>query len=346
MQSSGVKDTAYLRIGNSIFSKIKTPEEYRKLLKTNVPTSDPLIIKADWVGMEEGNLRNFEALRCVAEATDGKVIVTEGHLLWRKRYLDPEGIKFNVDGKERNWDWLLKGKGWTWLIKQKADWSFFIKGPHWSQIKKEETLWLENHGFTDLFNDYDIEYINATDEIWSRNVVDSKIIKEAVESKYPATCTEKFYGFMPTKLYKHRGSTLISLSKRKNYQSFTMKNHFGLIPDPVRAWWHGYVDKTPDGVSGKRKNKSILDINKIYGAFFNMVGIFEAPQGDKSQFVRDVGISSSIAQLDAILNRVCGFNPEEATYLEKGKGMFGSYNDEMLDKAEIQLNNWFSVKEQ
>ena len=345
MKSSEGNSSSILRIGDSIFSKIKTPEEYRRLLKTSIPISDPIIIKTDCVGMTEGDPRNFEALRCISEATDGKIIATEGHLLWRKRYLDPDGVKFTVDGKERNWDWLLEGKGWTWLIKQKADWSFFIEGPHWSQIKKEETLWLENHGFTDFFNDYDIEYRNATDERWSGNIVDPKIVKEAVESKYPATCTEKLYGFMPKKLYKHRNSTLISLSKRKNYQSFTMKNNFGLIPDPVRAWWHGYKDKTPDGVSGKRKNKSILDINKIYGAFFNLYGVFDNPTKDPSNFDRDVGVSSSMIQLDAILNRICRYNPEEATYLEKGNGLFGPFNDEMLEQAEIQLKGWFPVTE-
>jgi hypothetical protein len=305
--------------------------------------SDPLIIKADWVGMEDGSPRNLEALRCITEAAKGKVIVTEGHQLWRSRILEPNGLKFTVNDKEVNWDWLLQGKGWTWLIRQRADWSFFIKGPHWSHIMKEEHAFLEKHGFTDFFKDNDIEYINVTDEIWSGRNADPKKVKEAVESKYTPVFTEKLYGFVPEKLYKHRDSTLVSLSKRKEYQSFTMKNNFGLIPDPVRAWWHGFKEKGMSGPNGKRLAKSVLDINKVYGALFNLVGMFEAPRGDWSTFTRDIGLSRCMAQLDAILNRLSRFDPESATYISSGNGVFGAFNLELLEEAELKLGGWFPV---
>jgi hypothetical protein len=52
------------------------------------------------------------------------------------------------------------------------------------------------------------------------------------------------------------------------YASFTMKNLFGMIPDPLRPWWHG--------PNGNRIAKNIVDINKVYHSLFNVYGICEA----------------------------------------------------------------------
>jgi hypothetical protein len=41
--------------------------------------SDTPIVKADWVGLDEGSTRDLYALRCVVDAARGKVIVVKGH---------------------------------------------------------------------------------------------------------------------------------------------------------------------------------------------------------------------------------------------------------------------------
>jgi len=322
-----------LRLGDSAFSRVKTQTDYTRLLKQNLPDSDPLIIKADWVAIEDNPTKDLETLQCIIDSAKGKVIVTESHQLWRPKMLEPEGLKFTVDGKEVNWNWLLEGKGWRWLIRN-PNWDWFINGPHWNHLIKEEQLLLEKYGYHDFFKDNNVEYVNTTDEIWAGNIADKKTIRETVESRFSPVFTDKLYSFVPKKLYKYRGSTLLSLSKRKDYQSFTMKNMFGLLPDPVRAWWHGPEDR--------RLNKSILDMTKIYAALFNLVGMFEASHEDKSSpYTRDVAISRSVAQLDAILNHVTGFDPEKAAYISLGNTMFGAFNSKLLKKAETHLGSWF-----
>ena len=324
-----------LRLGDSTFSRVNSPADFTRLLKENLPRSDPLIVKADWVGIEEGSARNLEALRCIIDAAQGRVIVTEGHLLWRPRELEPKGLKFTVDGEEVDWDWLLEGKGWRWLIRN-PDWGWFIDGPHWSHVMREERLFLEKYGYFDFFRDNGVEYVNATDEVWAGRVADERIVREAVESRFPPVFTDKLYGFVPEKLFRYRDSPLVSLSKRKDYQSFTMKNLFGLIPDPVRAWWHGPKDR--------RLATSILGINKVYGALFELMGIFEASHSDGSNpFTRDVAVSKGVAQLDAILNHVTGYDQEKAAYISSGNNLFGAFDDELLKEAEVHLSNWFPV---
>jgi hypothetical protein len=54
----------------------------------------------------------------------------------------------------------------------------------------------------------------------------------------------------------------------KMYASFTIKNLFGMIPDPLRPYWHGPKNSTI--------TQSIIDINKIYHSLFNVFGICEA----------------------------------------------------------------------
>jgi hypothetical protein len=321
------------RFGESTFSRINTQAGYTHLLKDNLPNSDPLIVKADWVGINEGSARTLEALRCILDAAQGKVIVTEGHLLWRPRELEPKGLKFTVDGVEQSWDWLLDGKGWRWLIRN-PDWSWFREGPHWRHAMKEEKFFLEKYGYTDFFKDNGVEYVNATDEVWAGRTADERVVRKAVESRFPPVSIDKLYCIVPEKLFRYRGSSLVSLSKRKEYQSFTMKNLFGLIPDPVRAWWHGLKDT--------KLAKSILDINKVYGALFELVGVFDAPRGDGSNpFTRDLAVSKSLAQLDAVLNHVTRFDPEKAPYISMGNHLFGSFDDELLKKAESSLDGWF-----
>jgi uncharacterized protein (DUF362 family) len=73
---------------------------------------------------------------------------------------------------------------------------------------------------------------------------------------------------VPKALHDLRGSTFISLARLKMYASFTMKNLFGLIPDPLRSLWHG--------PKNSRIASSIVDFNKVYQSLFNVYGICES----------------------------------------------------------------------
>ena len=70
--------------------------------------------------------------------------------------------------------------------------------------------------------------------VWNGRIAAPTIVKQLVESRYsPAQC-EKLFGVVPKALYDLRGSTFISFARFKMYASFTIKNLFGLIPDPLR----------------------------------------------------------------------------------------------------------------
>jgi uncharacterized protein (DUF362 family) len=141
------------------------------------------------------------------------------------------------------------------------------------------------------------------------------------------------------------------------YASFTLKNLFGMIPDPLRPWWHG--------PRGNQVVQSIIDINKVYHSLFNIYGICEAlytsayihPDGQfegvytgKYNLAEGSGIiiyGRDLVAIDAILLRlsdpsrrwIADFN---RTSIEVAEDEFGSVDEAVLEDAEQTIQNWLS----
>ena len=207
------------------------------------------------------------------------------------------------------------------------------------------------YGFTDLFNEFGVEYVNVTEEIWQGRTADAQEIKETVETRFDPVFVDKLYSYVPQRLCDLRGATLISFAKVKHYATFTMKNIFGLIPDPLIAWWHG--------PSNKRFDKSVVDINKIYASLFNVYGICEAlryaavnhpegefgEQGMRYNVAKDLGVLAfgrHLVSVDAILFSLLGLDPEKIGYLKLGEEAFGAYERGHVEVAKASAANWFS----
>ncbi|UCD44617.1 MAG: DUF362 domain-containing protein [Candidatus Bathyarchaeota archaeon] len=310
--------------------------------------SETIIVKPNWVETKPALFTDCETLRILLESLDSKVVVVEGHQIGRSMKELPEGMSFTLEGKERNWLWLMRG-GWSWL-ERNPGWGWFRDGGHWDQIQREEELFLDCQGFTDLFREMDVEYVNVTDEIWSGRTVDPAVIKGAVESRFKPVSEERLYGYVPRRLYELRGATLISFAKVKQYATFSMKNLFGLIPDPLRAWWHG--------PKNSRFDDSVIGINKVYTALFNVYGVCEAlrrtailnPEGevevpgfryDVAEGLGMVALGRHLVSLDAIVCALAGFEFKDASYLEGAGEEFGAYNMEVVEEAMSKASEWF-----
>jgi hypothetical protein len=151
---------------------------------------------------------------------------------------------------------------------------------------------------------------------------------------------------MSRRLAQHRSSTLISLGRMKgyggSYPSLTVKNIFGLIPDPMRSWWHGPEDS--------RLSDSIIDTVKLYASYFRLYGICEAfrnltvsdPEGEvKTSWgcygVREVdGFAvhgPSLLDVDAVTCGLIEVDPDKVGYISEGEKVFGAYSREQYGKA-------------
>lgn len=344
------------RFGQTTIAKVRNSQELKQILIDPWLESNSIIIKPNWATVETAYFTDSETLRMLFETLDSHITITESHIFFRSQNYPVKGMNFNVGELELDSGSFLLGDGWKWLIKN-PNWDWFKKGGYWDWIRKEEKAFLDDFGFTDLFKEFNVDYVNVTDEVWSGRIADPTEVKRAVESRF-SPVQEKLYNMVPKKLYELRGSTFISFASLLHHASFTLKNMFGMIPDPIRSWWHG-----PKSL---RIASSILDINKVYHSLFNVYGICEAlkttafhhPEGEYRSkilgydynIVKDLGVvvfSRNLASLDAILLSLMEGSIYVSDEVNRKPIMlalkeFGAIDEEILKEAKMKVGNWLS----
>jgi uncharacterized protein (DUF362 family) len=330
------------RFGDVTLARVHDSVDLRRLLTEPCLEADVLVVKPNWFSPHPANFTDAETLRMLLEALEGRVVVVEAYTLERQ----DGSMRFTVDREEVDWRWIMNHPSWDWARKE----------GRWDEFRKQDRWFLDEYGFTDLFEEFDVEYINITEEVWKGQTVDAAIVRKAVERHFNTAFKEQLYGFLPKKLYDLRTSPLISFGKvkgiRGTFPSLTIKNLFGLIPDPLRSWWHGPEDNW--------LGRSIIDIAKVYASFFNLYGICEAikyvtvnhPKGDVKapwgsyDIVKGLSVvatSHHLVSLDAILCGLIGVNPERVSYLQIGEDVFGPYDRRYVDEAKAVASKWFPV---
>ncbi len=199
----------------------------------------PVLIKTNWFSPYPGMFTDAATLALVCDAVDGPKVVVEGHAACRNdgsREITPE------NGRE-NWDW----------------------------IREQEVAYFARFGLDDVLGRDDVTYVNVTDEVWEGRVVPAGEVRAAVEGRGGVLTFEELYGTMPAVLMEWRGRPLLSLARIKISDptlaeagfSLSLKNMFGLIPEPNRGIYH---TRLPDAV---------VDACLLYGAFFDVKGVCE-----------------------------------------------------------------------
>ncbi len=327
------------RFGDVTLAKIKDSADLRKILPSSLTGSETVIVKPNWFSPHPANFTDAHALGLLLEALDGKVIVIEGYTLEKH----DGSMKFTVDGSEVDWKWIMENPDWGWAREE----------GRWEEIRRQDEGFLEEHGLGDLLREHGAEYVNVTEEIWAGRTVDPGEVKARVEGRYDPVAEKKLYGFMPEALRAHEGAPLVSLGKVKGiggtFPSLTLKNLFGLIPDPLRSWWHGPGDA--------RLGESIIDITRVYASYFPLYGVCEAfreatvmsPEGEvevewgRYDVVRDLGFAAlggNLVSLDAVLSGLMGVDPEKVSYLGLGEEAFGRYDRSPVDEARAASSRW------
>jgi hypothetical protein len=168
------------QFGPVTIARARSAADLKQLLIDPWFKTDKIIIKPNWVSTEPSGFTDSQTLRMFLEALDSHIVVTECLHLGRSMNLLKEGMRFTVEGQEVNWKWLMKGEGWKWGLEN-PDWDWFRKGGHWNQIQKEEKAFLDEYGFTDLFTEFNVDYVNVTEEVWNERAADPAEVKRVVE---------------------------------------------------------------------------------------------------------------------------------------------------------------------
>jgi len=330
------------RFGSVTVARVRGSVDLKRLFIDPWLRADVFIIKPNWCSPHPADFTDAATLRMLLEALDGRILVTESHMLERQN----GSLRFIVEGEGVDWRWVMKHPNWDWMKEQ----------GRWDQLKKQDKWFLDKYGFSDLFSECGVEYVNVTEETWQGHTADARKIKEAVEARFSPVFKEQLYRCVPQKLYGLQDATFISFGNVKGiggaYPSLTMKNLFGLIPDPLRSWWHGPGDEW--------LSISIVDIIKVYAALFNVCGICEGirhatvshPDGEVKtpwgnyDIARDLGVVAlgrNLVSVDAILCGLIGVDPKKVSYLELGEEVFGSYDRHYVEEAKKEAADWFPV---
>lgn len=233
--------------------KINSKKDIEVILEQLAITSKTVLIKPNWVGAYNGGYTDARVIDLFLQALKGKkVIFIESYTFWRTdKKKDAKGDYFS--SRYAN---LEKGI------------------QHWDFFKKMDDWFLNFTGIGSILKKHKAEYLNITNQVWEKNVAHSNIIKELVLNKYSHVAIDDMYAYIPKKIYDFSGSNLISLAKAKIDSaygaSFSIKNLFGLIPDPTR------YDKYHGGDKEDILTQSIIDVHKIYQSLFKVSFMVES----------------------------------------------------------------------
>ena len=116
-------------------------------------------------------------------------------------------------------------------------------------IRQQDAEYLRRTGLCDVLARHGAQYVNVTEAFWDgASTVDTRFA-------------------IPNALLQYRGCPMISFAKLKGPTRLGISNLFGLLPEPLRAAWHG-----PNITYFARV---CCELAQAYGALFPLSGINE-----------------------------------------------------------------------
>ena len=211
----------------------------RELLRALGVDAGPVIIKPNWFSAYPGQFTDAATLALFCDAVDGPKVVIEGHAAMRNN----GSREITPDNGRENREW----------------------------IREQEIAYFGRFGLDAVLGRDDVTYLNVTDEVWEGRVVPEKEVRAALGDAGKELAFDELYGELPAALLEWRGRPLIDLARIKIPDpaseapgfSLSLKNMFGLIPEPNRGAYH------------ERLPEAITDVHLLYGAFFDVIGVCE-----------------------------------------------------------------------
>jgi uncharacterized protein (DUF362 family) len=313
--------------------EVHSQEEFNTFLNT-LKLRAPFIVKPNWICQDYGHF------------TDPQI------LEWLLRWLNKQGEVLLVE--------TYSARNMMTLPELKPPLPI-LSSNDLKLVRKSEIAFLKKTGLKEVLEETGIEYVNITEEVLANRTVDDETVKKVVEKQYPPILRKELYSFLPEKLYNLRTGTFINLAKFKVFFSMCIKNMFGMIPEHV-----GYDSRydTYHGMNDKDLSRNIIDINKIYNAFFNVIGIVEAINslshnigassakkktnfGYRYDILEDTGLIYYCDEplwLDAFIHQQCGKNPRETEHLKEAARIFKEWSTSLLQMAQTLPNPLWVTK--
>jgi hypothetical protein len=198
---------------------------------------DRIIVKVTWHGYATGTYTDPAALDLLLSALPAKAVIVEGHTSSRNL----GGAKFN----------------WETEARQNRAW-----------IRQQDAEYLRRTGLAELMTRHGAQYVNITEAFWDEDCVPARQINRFLEQRGVTLHNPELAQFIPCILFENACCPMISFAKFKGPTRLSISNMFGLLPEPLRAAWHG-----PNITYMARV---CCDLVKLYGTLFDLYGINEA----------------------------------------------------------------------
>jgi uncharacterized protein (DUF362 family) len=231
-----------------------------------------------------------------------------------------------------------------------AEFEKTIGGQKKKDLRENDEWFLKLSGIGDILEKHDVEYLNLSEELWSKRVCEPEQIKSIVEDRFEPLVNDNMYPMVPSRLHDMRGGTLLSLAKPKlAYGSIgvtlSVKNLFGMISTPYRGKFHGTKDS--------KLNDSIMDITKICQSLFDTSGVVEAVFSTSTfeqelmmgQIFRDLGFiwgSDNIFELDTVIAAQLGLDIQDVGHLDLAVKTFNHLSQTTIESAKkhpVEIRN-------
>jgi uncharacterized protein (DUF362 family) len=304
-----VRDDLYFARG------VRDAGPLRELFRMLAVDEGPAIIKVNWFSPYPGQFTDAATLAVACDAIEGEKIVVEGHAAER----NDGSREITPDNGRENRDW----------------------------IREQEAAYFARFGLDAVLARDDVTYVNVTDEVWEGRAVRAAEVRAALEARGAKLALEELYGALPEKLLAWRGRPLISLARIKVTDpasgtvgfSLSLKNMFGLIPEPSRLAYH------------ERLPEAITDVHLLYGTFFRVVGVCEGifhavrvneggahdtAWGDRYDDVEDLGVvvaGAKAAEADAFAAALFGLDISSRAVMTTAEERLGPWDKMVVLEA-------------
>src|SRR5262249_28037931 len=127
-------------------------------------------------------------------------------------------------------------------------------------IRQQDAEYLRRTGLADVLARHQAQYLNITEAFWDGACASAEQVNEILGKSGVALSHPECAQFVPAVLLDYQGCPMISFAKFKGPTRLAISNMFGLLPEPLRASWHG--------LNITHFARVCCDLAKLYSALF------------------------------------------------------------------------------
>ena len=225
------------RFGQAVLAEVQSPGDLQRVLSEALQGSEHCLIKPTWHGYATGTYTDPVALDLLLSAVSCSKLVLEAHTA-------------SKNSGDADIDWETQAR------------------EHRSWIREQEQQYLEKTGVLTVLQRHRASYVNVTEHFWDERCAPAERVRAVLDEHGVSLRFEALLGYVPQVLFDRRGSPMLSYARFKGPTRLSLSNLFGLLPEPLRAAWHGpnitYFAQV------------CCDLAKLYGTLFDLYGLVES----------------------------------------------------------------------